>query len=112
MAEIKIYFLIRHKATGEFMPEAKRNKGYTHWNPSILEAEFKNRLGVPRLIDTRRSAAKCISVWAASPNASHSFYQDSYAGDYYDIINTKDDGRKPEDLEVVEVELKIKENQS
>lgn len=104
-----LYYVIRHKATGELMPQAKRNRGYSHWNPGNTEHKFDQTLGVPRLIDTRRKAAKCIVEWANLPNGRHSSYQ-SYDGEWDETVDSKPDGRKREDLEIVEIDLILKEN--
>lgn len=100
------YFAIRHKASGELMPEVKR-RGYTHWNPSTNKVP-DTALGTPRLLDTRRRAAKCIAQWNAMPNAKMG-YTVSYSGEEDYDINIKPDGRTKDDLEVVEVELRIKD---
>lgn len=97
-----IYYAIRHKESGELMPEVRR-KGYTYWNPSKNLIPV-TALGTPRLLDTRRRAAKCIIQWAVMPNAKMRY--DDNGGEYLDITL---DGRKKEDLEVVEVELRIEE---
>jgi hypothetical protein len=99
------YYCIRHKATGELMPQAKRDRGYSHWNPNIPEHEFKKAIDVPRLISTRRKAARCISMWAANPNARHISSVNSYTGEYDDDIDIKPDGRTASDLEIIEVDL-------
>lgn len=97
-----IYYMIRHKASGEFMPQGKRDRGYSHWNPST-EHEFKQALPIPRLIDTRRTAARVISMWAAMPNSRFHGSQNSYTGEWEDDIILKPDGRTKDDLEIVEV---------
>jgi hypothetical protein len=94
-----VYFLIRHKATGEYMPLAKR-KGYTHWNPGIPGKVFGASMGVPRLIDTRRKAARIIVMWASQPNLS--YHHTDNIWESHDL-QIKEDGRKKEDLEIVEV---------
>lgn len=96
-----IYYMIRHKASGEFMPQGKRDRGYSHWNPST-EHEFKKALSVPRLINTRRTAARVISMWAAMPNSEFHGSQ-TWEGEWEDDIRTTADGRTKDDLEVVEV---------
>lgn len=35
MSCLGIYYVIRHKATGELMPELKRGRGYSWWNPAL-----------------------------------------------------------------------------
>jgi hypothetical protein len=98
------YYVIRHKTTGEIMPQAEKNRGYSHWNPNHPEHEFKQRLGVPRLIDTRRKAVRCIQMWAANPNGRRTGYR-SHNGEWDDLVDFKEDGRTSDDLEVVEVDL-------
>jgi hypothetical protein len=111
MTKSFIYYAIRHKATGELMPQAKRDRGYSHWNPSHPEHEFRQKLGVPRLIDTRRRAARCITMWVANPNGKRSGSQNNYTGEYDDIVDFKDDGRTSDDLEVIEINLLIRDEE-
>lgn len=87
------------------MPQMKRDRGYSHWNPD--KPKQINRLGVPRLIDSRRRAVQCIIQWAANPNGKRSITT-SYYGEQDDIVDTEPDGRSRLDLEVVEVELTVK----
>lgn len=101
-----IYYLIRHKLSGEYMPQSKKGRGYSHWNPNNLNHEFKLSSGVPRLVDTRRRAFNIIKNWASTPNGRRSISQNNYTGEYDDIIDIEFDGRKMEDLEIIEVELK------
>lgn len=98
------FFVIRHIASGALMPQAKRNRGYSHWNPAAVGKVFDVALDVPRLLRTRNSAARCIAQWAACPNGRHTSYQ-TYSGEYDDAVDFKDDGRKKDDLEVVEVSV-------
>jgi len=98
------YYMIRHKASGEFMPQAKRDKGYSHWNPSNPNTKFIAGLSVPRLIDTKKRAARCIIHWAVNPNARRSATT-SYYGEQNYIIDTKPDGRTKNDLEIVEIDI-------
>ncbi len=101
-----IYYMIRHKATGEFMPELKRTRGYSHWNPAkvnTIETLGKKVLGTPRLFASRRKAQGSIAQWNACPN--------SYAGgrnrsgEWEDDIQINLDGRSKDDLEIVEVDI-------
>lgn len=104
-----IYYLIRHKATGEYMPQLERGRGYSHWNPAAVRTVdvFRPRklIGVPRLLPSRRTAAHCIANWNAYPNS----YTRSNRGDGWnddpELAVGKDDGRKKEDLEIVEVAI-------
>jgi hypothetical protein len=106
-----IYWVIRHKATGELMPQAKRDRGYSNWNPSNPDREFKASIGVPRLIDTRRRAVRIVASWVSFPNGhtySHRDWESGYTE--YDV-DFKDDGRKKDDLEIVQVDLVLMENE-
>lgn len=96
--------VIRHKATGELMPLMRRGKGYSHWNPSNPDSKPSQRMHVPRVLKSRKQANACIHAWFNNPNARYGGYTNSYGEDDYDVI-TNDDGRKIEDLEIVEVDL-------
>lgn len=106
------YYVIRHKATNELMPEMKRGRGYTHWNPSIVSDKDKTvyELPTPRLIDTRRRAARIIIQWSVNPNAYRGI-STNYYGEQDDIIDIKPDGRTKDDLEIVEADLILKSNE-
>lgn len=109
MNEEYTYYAIRHKETGELMPQGKKDRGYSHWNPSNKEHEFIGALSTPRLLDTRRRAAKCIASWAAFPNGDIHTMTDWETGASEDVgVRYERDGRKKEDLEVVEITLIVK----
>lgn len=102
-----IYYMIRHKATGEFMPELKRTRGYSFWNPAkvnTLEILGKKVLGVPRLFSTRKRAHGSIVQWNANPNSRVGYSLDLED----DAVNIKPDGRSKEDLEIVEVDIQVR----
>lgn len=101
------YYVIRHKKTGDLMPEVKTRGGYSHWNPNNPNMP-KIFWGVPRLLDTRRRAAKCIIQWFVNQNGRRHFAQ-SYGGEYDEIIDFKPDGRKKDDLEIIEVDIILRE---
>lgn len=105
-----IYYMIRHKATGEFMPELKRTRGYSHWNPAkvnTLEHLNKKLLGTPRLFPHRKKAHGSIVQWNAVPN---SYTRGNHAdGEWDDYLITKFDGRTKDDLEIVEVNIEVRE---
>jgi len=105
-----IYYMVRHKATGEFMPELKRTRGYSHWNPAkvdTVETLGKKVLGVPRLFANRKKAHNTIVQWNACPN-SYVRGSHSYDGEWDEDLNVKPDGRTKEDLEIVEVNIEVK----
>ena len=100
-----IYWVIRHKATGELMPQMKRTRGYTHWNPSGKELldnyTHRNIMGIPRLFDRLGSANKAAKLWSSMPNACY-----TWSGEDNDPeLKYREDGRKLEDIEVVKVDL-------
>lgn len=100
-----IYYMVRHKASGEFMPELKRGRGYSHWNPSTNSMpQLAKVIGVPRLLPSRRTAQRVITQWTTLPNAHNTYDHDGEVD-----LDIKDDGRKKEDLEVVEVNIEVKE---
>lgn len=100
--------MIRHKSTGEFMPELRRGRGYSHWNPGkVNTAEHLGRrklLGVPRLFPSRRSAHRSIVQWNAVPNSYNGYRSGPFGSDEPEI-RIEDDGRSKNDLEVVEVNI-------
>ena len=104
--------MIRHKATGEFMPELDRTRGYSFWNPSrepTSQAFAKSKLlGVPRLFPARRNAHRSIVQWNAHPN-SKMIGRQTYDGEWDEDLDTKPDGRSKDDLEVVEVSIEVVE---
>jgi hypothetical protein len=95
-----IYYIIRHRATGEIMPQMKRGRGYTHWNPNNPNKDMGRivELCTPRLLTSAKQARRCIDAWAMLPNATNDYDGDLKIG--------PDDGRKNEDLEIVGVELR------
>lgn len=105
-----IYYAIRHKATQELMPQLARGKGYSHWNPAVTPTTevFKGAklVGVPRLVPSLRTARQIINQWNSTPNGRYTSHQSS-AGDYDEVLDIKPDGRKKEDLEVIEVEILV-----
>ncbi|MEX0595467.1 MAG: hypothetical protein WD512_03125 [Candidatus Paceibacterota bacterium] len=94
-----IYYVIRHKATGELMHQCKRGKGYSWWNPSNPQSKIPVFLNIPRLFESSKQAQRAISQWKANPNGRRSISQ-SYSGEFDDIVDFKDDGRKKDDLEI------------
>lgn len=106
-----IYYMIRHKATGEFMPELRKSRGYSHWNPNKIPTELqfgkKKLLGVPRLFPHRQKAHRAIVQWNALPNARIEYGRSDWDGEEEVGIKCKPDGRSKDDLEIVEVNIEI-----
>ena len=107
-----IYYMVRHKASGEFMPELKRGRGYSFWNPgktSTTEVFQKHKItGSPRLFASRRIAHRVIVPWNALPN-SRMAYSVSYEGEEDYSIDIRQDGRSKDDLEIVEVDIEVRD---
>jgi len=106
-----IYFMIRHKTTGEFMPELVKGRGYSFWNPTredTLNIFTKKKLtGCPRIFASRRKAHRSIVQWNAMPNSRwHTTV--SFEGHEDEAVDIKPDGRSKDDLEVVEVNIEVK----
>jgi len=110
-----IYYMIRHKATGEFMPELRRGRGYSHWNPAKVDtaSHFGRRklIGTPRLFSSRGSAYRAIVQWNALPNSYNGYRAGPFGSDEYET-QIKPDGRSKDDLEVVEVNIVIVEKEN
>lgn len=108
MSETLQYYGIRHKATGELMPQSKR-RGYSHWNPGNPNAEpIRFSMGFPRILQSRKQAIRCIRQWAANPNASVHFMTDFESGYNEETgVRTEEDGRTKDDLEVVSITLVV-----
>lgn len=88
-------YLIRHKATGQFMPLVERNRGYTHWNPGQPNKMYAVSTGVPRILASERKAKNVIAQWACNPNGKERWF------DGEPEFDIKPDGRTKDDLEVV-----------
>ena len=102
-----VYWCVRHIATGQLMPQARRNRGYSHWNPAHPEHEFIGALDVPRLLTSKRSAERVIAGWAALPNGRNTQHQTTADGEWDDIVDFTDDGRTAGELEPVRVTLRL-----
>lgn len=103
------YYAIKHKPTGQCMPQMvfKASGGWSSWTPGALG----NTNPAPRLFCERASAVRAAAAWAAgSWSADMETYSSfdepeySYRGTPYP---TKVDGRRFEDLEIVEVEMDL-----
>lgn len=95
------FYVIRHVKTGQVMPQMKRGRGYTHWNPTT-DAKVFAATTVPRLFPSERAARKAFDAWINWPNLEHTIV-DRWEGGDTDHRDHKDDGRTPFDLEVIPV---------
>lgn len=95
-----IYYGIRHKVSGKLMPQMKRGRGYSHWNPGNSNAHIVYaELNIPRLLKSEKQANTVINCWFNMPNS-----RNDYDGD---IKLGASDGRKKEDLEVITIIMMI-----
>lgn len=104
------YWVIRHKKTGEIMPQSKSGAGYSYWEPGEKGSGFLYE--IPRLFTSRQAARAAAKFWSkgtAYKKGGHLVQDPSSFG--LDIspvvIQYKDAGRKARDLEVLEIELTV-----
>ena len=100
-------YVIRHKATGKLMPQMKRGRGYTHWNPGVPTLHYQQvfaAMDIPRFFSNEKTAKACVVQWAYLPNARMKFGM-SYQSEENVYLDTRQDGRTKDDLEVVLVEV-------
>lgn len=103
------FFALRHVKSQLLMPQMKRGRGYTHWNPDNVEETQKlySAMQIPRLLTSKRQAQRCRQLWSQYPNASTVRYEQSMWSDEGggEDFRTKPDGRKLDDLEIVAVHV-------
>jgi hypothetical protein len=108
---IYTFYAIRHKQTKELMPQSVWRGGYTHWNPGAKVTDSTYfKLGVPRLFTARNKATQSIVQWFAKPNYALRYISDEPWADRE--LDIEEDGRKKEDLEIVEVKFIVKEGEN
>lgn len=91
------------------MPEVKTRGGYSHWNPDNPEMPYHIFMGTPRLFESRKKAKYSIIRWFYDQNGRRKGYiSGPFGEDDDEEIKIKLDGRKKEDLEIVEIKLEIK----
>lgn len=100
------YFIIRHKETYEFMPLAKRGKGYSYWNPFNSELQNPSWVisNIPRLFATEREANLVIASWA---KGYYTYKFSLESGDSYKEYHK--DNRKKSDLEIIKCDITFDE---
>lgn len=102
MGESKgVYYAIRQKSTGSFMPEygsRKSRGGYTRDEPHPI-SEFP-----PRLFKTRRSANIALSWWLKG-ELKYRITYDSLYGESVDLVVEKRSHRVPRDMHVVPITI-------
>lgn len=94
-----IVFALRHRTAG-LMPQRMNrtgNKGWTHWPE---QQAYEDR--IPRLFATEAAAQRAKSAWLKGRWEPEYTYGDEFYG--Y-TVRCHDIGRKPEDLEVIQMEL-------
>lgn len=99
---IREFYAIRHKPTAGFLPEV--GVGYTHSEPSTT--------AVPRLFTTKGGAQRALTWWLKGVHwVTHSTRFDYDYESFWDYDEEWHDKhmpeRKPEDMEVIPVLLKV-----
>jgi len=87
--ETKTYYAIKHKPSGGFLPQGLRNRGFTHNEPSTHDP--------PRLF-TNTKGAKCALTWWLKGETIQ-----EWAYDDYEIMTSRKENRKSEEMEIVEI---------
>lgn len=101
--EVKTFYVIRHVATQELMPESKGRGGYSNWVPGD-PSSFENSTGTPRLFLDEASAERSVTQWVqGTREQKRGRFRDFIDGSDYEgsVWVPKDVGRKRSDVEVV-----------
>ena len=94
-----IFYAIREKSTGFFMPQLRKRKGYTGTEPQKMGDT------VPRLFTTRTGASNSLRWWLDGIHIVH------YSEDGDEDWDTRqpDTPRLKDNMEIVEMELTVHE---
>ena len=95
------YWAIQHIPTGNFLPEISYRAGYTWTEPE--PANVKQ----PRLFKSQKNANLALKAWLAGKYVNSWDYEGEWDG--IDILPKPH--RRPEDMRIVEIELKMKETE-
>ena len=100
------YYVVMHKQTRKLMPLSKSGRGYTHWIPGVFNNHFMRQ---PRLFTREQDAKSAIAYWAAGTWAWKQKRKYDCFGFFDDDTNleAEDQGRKPEEMMVIPVKLRI-----
>ena len=93
-------FVIRDRESGEIMPQAKKDGGYSHW---LTKEDFQCAEDYPRLFTCDKKAKRCITQWARGTYEWMDFIRPDGWLDQKKVWNNH--GRQSTDLEVVEYKL-------
>lgn len=101
------YFMIREKGTNKYLPDPYRQRllnkvSYTHTEPT------DNADLVPRLFSDPKKAKAALTQWLRGRQSSEPSYQD-HDGEWIGggMIVTHDPNRIKENMEVVEIEIRV-----
>lgn len=89
-----IYYAIRHKPTGFYLPATQKRRGFTHDEP------MDPKVIPPRLFPKKRSASSALDWWL---DGLTSVFHDGEGGE--DWKTEKVESRRPEDMEVIKLHL-------
>lgn len=98
----RVAYGLRSLDTGEFMPEMRNHRGYSHWSPKAGKPTPKlaRETGLPRLFPDLRSATIGRASWAMGIFSMQDVGAEPY--EEGELVAT-DVGRKVTDLQIVEV---------
>lgn len=104
-------YVIRHKPTGEYMPQMvyKASGGWTSWSPG---PDSFPCMPMPRLFETREGAVRSCrcwakGVWAAEMEVAGGIDEPEYSYRGTPAPSVKVPERSLSDLEIIELELPL-----
>ncbi len=94
-----IYYAIRHKPSGGFLPGLRRRRGHTYVEPELMAK------AAPRLHETEKGAKSALWYWLNGRMKQYS----SWDGEYDIDVDVKPaPERKAEDMEIVRIEVRVR----
>lgn len=103
-----VAYALRSLDTGEYMPEMRNHRGYSHWSPKVGRSTPKlaRETGLPRLFPDIRSATIGRTSWAMGMFTHEHVVPDPVEDPYGESrLVALDMGRKVSDLQIVEVSI-------
>jgi len=94
--QVQEFFLLRHAATGVFMPMFAFSKGYSYWSPGETRPwGLEEGSGVPRMFTTEKQAQGAKRMWLRG----------EYSKDDRGRVTYIKGQRRSADLEIVRMEV-------
>ncbi len=94
-----MYYAIRHKPTGHFLPGSKRRAGFT--NDKLTDPSKT----APRLFNKRHYAQSALDWWLDGPAWSKTILDQEGCVEDYEILQKLDPTRIKEEMEIVKIGL-------